>query len=1152
MAVGMVSPLRHRGCRINLSVLRPLVGALLLGVFSAPPVRADSNYELAVSAKQSEIRWKQADLLAAQRDLAILTQFLDGYDNKAAQLTSARQQLASADSQLASIQQGNLVKLTIRMGIETYNTISDTISLGETAATSLVSRGVASAVGEVAMDRLNDALGDKAQEALGMDAETLSRPRTVKIKAVSDAARAAYPELARVRQAMSLSLEAVKSAAYHEDGTELGDTGAILRKNLMVRDEITAALAKLDDLGSVTSTAKTDADSRLPAAQAEVERITAELAALNTELETLKTQWRDAEAAARAAANAAVVVAPVRQSTPSVSVTRGEDEDDIAYAARVQAAIIGAARARWDADAEPIVASIATLKANISERSASIGTAVAAAVDTPSLVSFIFTYGTADEVDANTTASYEGSISTLSYLQTWRDAVAPSETALPTIISDVEALTDRYTELTNLQNRLVGFQQMLESCGAGTPPSYYTSMDVPGMGQAGAEDLAVLLGQYLTQLPAALANTQKQLERLSAATDAWTIGISNVRTDLDDNLAAAQSALAELISRGASWDSALAAAEGMARNSTDGAQYSRLGYFSGNNYVPVIRHEFDLWLYKQSLIAALKTKGTTGLTAARGLRTRYDTLVATAPALKDAYDAAWQRYQAAYARVRGYAGSYLNFPVLQDWSRAATYSSQTHPVDASGVTDQEQRFLSLYATSNQLAVTGMDGGAPVVGQPVLTWAGLPRLRQLPDPGMDDVEAFPLHRLTAVKATILESGPTWLNQPPAVFAERYNAALGEFWDILNAAQAAGDDSLDSLATVYYAELGALYDSYTAAHPAAVITTQPASSSHNLAPNTTTSVTLSVAASGDFLSYEWFTTTWPDYEYTWTAIPGATSHTYTTPESASTAYYRVKITNPGGTVVSDTAQVAINIIYPAPVFTSADHASAKVGVPFSWTFTTDITCWIFVHGMNLPPGLTFDFMTFTLSGTPTAAGDFELAVNASNNGTVTNQTFRLAVAEGTLAPFDAWLQQWTTSDQRLNPAYTAFNGTPAGDGIANLLKFAFNLLGTGPGQVAALDRPCTTMLAPTGSVGLPAISVDSNGRLTVLFVRRKAAAQPGISYAVEFTSNLAAGSWAENTSATEQVTSIDENWERVLTTDSSAVTASRFVRIRVSRP
>lgn len=1116
---------------------------------------AAENYELAVAAKMTEIKWKQEDLLAAQRELAILSQFLDGYNDKTTQLNNARAQLASADTQLASIQQSNLVKLTIRMGIETYNTVSDTINLGKTAATSLITHGVTNAVGGVAFDQLTGNLTDQGRTALGMDAASLSTPRTVKIQAVSAAARAAYPDLARVQQMLAMSLEGVKVAARMEDPpTELGDTGAILRKNLMVRDEIAAALAKLDTLGTETTAAKDDADTRLPAAQADVDRITAELTTLNNELNALKTLWSDSEAAARAAENAAAIVPPVNQPPPAVSVTRTETESDYEYSVRVQAAIAAAAQARWDSESPSIITAIESRKAQIGSAQGTLTTAVTDNIENPQVASFIFTYGGNGKVDANTTASYSGSIASYTYLKQGFDAVSPATGLLPSLITQAEALASQYTELHNLQNQLYSLQLMLITSGGSYQPSYSNAMTDTGMGQGAAESLAVSLDQLRAQLPEALANAQAQLDQLSAATEAWSSGIGTVHADLDANLTAAQSALAELITRGTAWDNALAAADGLVYGSADSFASSRWGYFSGYTFIPVIRHEFSMGLYKSALQAAIATPGAAGLTAATALRAKYDALVTAAPALKDAYDSALQRYQAAYARVSAYAGYYRNFPILQDWSGAAAFSSTQHPVDASGVTDQQARFTSLYETSTSSHVTNLAGGAPDVGQPVIFWQGLPRLRQLPDPGLDDPPAWLAHRLLVQKEIVVADGPGWIPLAPVSFNANYNAVLGEVFDIQNEANAQYDDSYDPVILAFFGDLSDLHDAYTAAHPKAVISVQPASSMNNIPAGTTFSTTLSVTASGDFLTYEWYETQWPEpqYEYTWTRITGADTHTYTTPALNSHHYYRVHITNPGGTTVSEVAQVGVNQVYPTPVFTSADSASGQVGVPFTFTFTTDISSWISAQGMNLPPGLMFSFMFGRLEGTPTAEGTYDIIIMASNNGSVATQTFHLTIAPGTLAPYDAWTQQWTTPTQRQNFSYTLANGMPAGDGIANVLKYAFNMLGTGPGQVASLDIPSAASASPTGNAGLPAVAVDGSGRLTVLYLRRKAASQPGITYAVEFSSTLAADSWAVNASSTESATSLDDTWERVLVTDSAAMTGARFVRVRVVKP
>ena len=118
-------------------------------------------------------------------------------------------------------------------------------------------------------------------------------------------------------------------------------------------------------------------------------------------------------------------------------------------------------------------------------------------------------------------------------------------------------------------------------------------------------------------------------------------------------------------------------------------------------------------------------------------------------------------------------------------------------------------------------------------------------------------------------------------------------------------------------------------------------------------------------------------------------------------------------------------------------------------------------------------------------------------------------------------------------------------PSGDAVPNLLKYAFNMMGTGTGQASTLSIPNVQKVGVSGTAGLPGFS--GTGPLTVTYIRRVAATSPGISYAVEFSSDL--GSWAVNPSAIENVSPINSNFERVSVTD-SIVTGNRFARLRVT--
>ncbi len=171
-----------------------------------------------------------------------------------------------------------------------------------------------------------------------------------------------------------------------------------------------------------------------------------------------------------------------------------------------------------------------------------------------------------------------------------------------------------------------------------------------------------------------------------------------------------------------------------------------------------------------------------------------------------------------------------------------------------------------------------------------------------------------------------------------------------------------------------------------------------------------------------------------------------------------------------------------------------------------------------------------------------------------GAMTFDEVRVGTSHGAVTPYSV-----TSSLATFRTTYSlAADGsqdllTPAGDGVANLLKFAFNMIGAGPGQATDIDLPNAAILAPSGTAGLPFVSVGSGpdaGKLQLTLIRRKAASNPGITYAVEFSDALA--SWAVNPSATESATSLDATFERVTVTDSSVSPARRFARVKVTAP
>lgn len=155
------------------------------------------------------------------------------------------------------------------------------------------------------------------------------------------------------------------------------------------------------------------------------------------------------------------------------------------------------------------------------------------------------------------------------------------------------------------------------------------------------------------------------------------------------------------------------------------------------------------------------------------------------------------------------------------------------------------------------------------------------------------------------------------------------------------------------------------------------------------------------------------------------------------------------------------------------------------------------------------------------------------------------------------FRGLTQSSNTGLQTFHTSYNlAENGsqdmlTPANDGVKNLQKYAFNMIGTGTGQASTLSTPNRQTLTANGSAGLPLMKKDGSGRLTITFIRRKSAMNPGITYQVEYSNDLSSGTWAINSSANEEVTPIDVDFERITSID-SVVQKNRFARVTVSTP
>lgn len=173
-----------------------------------------------------------------------------------------------------------------------------------------------------------------------------------------------------------------------------------------------------------------------------------------------------------------------------------------------------------------------------------------------------------------------------------------------------------------------------------------------------------------------------------------------------------------------------------------------------------------------------------------------------------------------------------------------------------------------------------------------------------------------------------------------------------------------------------------------------------------------------------------------------------------------------------------------------------------------------------------------MPLEISFTPTAAGNRNATISVASNASTNNPyTFQITGAAPVSETFDSWVQGTTLVGADAEP-----DAMPFGDGVPNLLKYAFNLDPEGP--------DARVLHAGTGTAGLPVHTVLTAGPATSMrieFLRRK---NSGLVYTVKRSHTLAPQSFIP-VNGVPLVTPISADWERVVMPVSPAGTPSPTV-------
>lgn len=287
--------------------------------------------------------------------------------------------------------------------------------------------------------------------------------------------------------------------------------------------------------------------------------------------------------------------------------------------------------------------------------------------------------------------------------------------------------------------------------------------------------------------------------------------------------------------------------------------------------------------------------------------------------------------------------------------------------------------------------------------------------------------------------------------------------------------------------------------------------------------------------------------PDPTYQWqkngVPISGATSSSYTIPfvSPGDAGTYAVVATNGAGSGTSNPATLSVTDT-TSPTIAAPAGGFAPLTLTVGTSGTVPLPGYISQAVTSDNVGVT-SVMQSPAAGTSVSAGSTSVTLTASDAaGNTASTSFNVTV----LSSAQSWRQQYFgTTNNSGNAADTA---NPSGDGMVNLLKFAFGLnpLVSNSGSISvnsgAFTRGIPTTVATAGQGGVS---------MQAVFGRRKDAAASGLTYTAQFSADLQ--TWGNSTDI-PTVVADDGEIEVVTVPYPSSINGqpARFFRVQVTGP
>jgi hypothetical protein len=203
------------------------------------------------------------------------------------------------------------------------------------------------------------------------------------------------------------------------------------------------------------------------------------------------------------------------------------------------------------------------------------------------------------------------------------------------------------------------------------------------------------------------------------------------------------------------------------------------------------------------------------------------------------------------------------------------------------------------------------------------------------------------------------------------------------------------------------------------------------------------------------------------------------------------------------------------------TSLTGSASDDGLPTGSTLTT---LWSQVSG---PGTVTFNNpASLTPNATASLNGTYDLRLSATDGQVTTCNDVLVTFSD----PFNAWRSTYFTSQQLSNPAISGPTATPAGDGMENLLKYAFGL----------------APLSPDSGGKFPAGGV-SGSNVTITYFRNTTATD--LTWQVQQSTDLV--HWMP-ASVSEAILTTNGNVQTVRDSVATNGAAQLFLRLSISMP